>query len=229
MKKRNAAVILPLLCIVFCLPLTACALGSLKYSAEPIEARVVDAETKQPIEGAIVVAHWALEGGMHWDRVGTLQVMEAVTDQNGQFSFPAWGPIETSKGILTDRDPELLLFKNGYEYRELWNFNASGDLERLRSSMRRSDWNGKTIELRPFKGTAEEYARHLAFLKTSLGFAYNGENCEWRNVPHMLVAQHIEKRRLDEKDIFNTLQSIDRVAGQKKCGSAQKFFQDYLP
>jgi hypothetical protein len=250
--------------------LSACA-TTREYSAEPIEAWVVDAETGQPLEGVIVVAHWKLEGtGLYWDTekwelagsihqghtVGALQVFEAVTDHNGRFFFPAWGPLKARNGILTDSDPALLLFKGGYEYKPLSNSLGTGgiDRERVRSTRRWSNWNGKTIELMPFQmalaarreerrrnplaldrsnpfpGTAEEeYANHLAFLKTSLEFAYNGNNCEWKQVPHMLVAQHLEKKRFEKNRIFNTLQSIDSVAGQKKCGSAQDFFRGYIP
>src|SRR3990172_3705709 len=95
MRRTNTGPFLPALLLIFCLPLTACALVSLKYSAEPIEARVVDAETKQPLEGVIVTANWELVEGTlaGGPRVlGQMMVMEAVTDANGRFSFPALGP-----------------------------------------------------------------------------------------------------------------------------------------
>lgn len=82
--------------------------------------------------------------------------------------------------------------------------------------------------MKRFRGMPKEYAEHLSFLKTRLGFAYNGDNCEWKQVPRMLVVQHKEMLRLDEKQIFNTLQSVEMVSGQKKCGSAQEFFRSYL-
>ncbi len=156
MKRKHTTLIL--LWIVFCLPLTACAIGSLKYSAEPIEAWVVDAETKQPVEGAIVVAQWVLEGGMHWDRVGTLQIMETMTDQKGRFLFPAWGPLKTRKGRLGSYDPKILIFKSGYEYQGLSNYQDNTPERNFGKyfPMRNSLWNGKTIELKPFKVALEE-------------------------------------------------------------------------
>lgn len=216
--------ILFVLSVLVALP--ACA-GPLKYSAEPIEARVIDAETKQPVEGVIVTANWQLFHSTVGGRVpgNQLRVMEAVTDKDGRFHFPAWGPKLSLWGYLDNRDPQLLLFKPGYEYKRLENEVSS---KTNMASRRRSEWNGKTIEMKPFKGTAEEYAGHLSFLKTDLGFAYNGENCEWKYVPRMLVAQHKEMLRFEEKKIFNTLQSVERVSGQKKCGSAQEFFRSYL-
>ncbi|NIR44012.1 MAG: hypothetical protein GWN83_08465, partial [Gemmatimonadetes bacterium] len=50
------------------------------YSAEEIEARVVDAGTKEPLEGVIVTANWQLVGG--WEGhtpKGQMKVMETVT------------------------------------------------------------------------------------------------------------------------------------------------------
>lgn len=231
-----------ILCGLLTLPLSACA--GLQYSAEPIEAWVVDAETKQPIEGVIVVAHWELVGPMENYPVGQIEVLESVTDKNGRFHFPAWGPkLHLAPfSYLTDSDPELLFFKSGYKYIRVSNSlnlrpkkyyydgMPGGTKEKPTGSKRRiSFWNGETIKMEKFGGTQKEYADHLSFLKTSLGFAYNGEDCEWKQTPLMLVAQHKEMLRLEESKIFNTLQSVERLSGQKKCGSAREFFRNYLP
>jgi hypothetical protein len=45
--------------VLLLMPLVACAK---KYSAEPITAHVMDADTQEPIEGVVVVAAWVLEG-----------------------------------------------------------------------------------------------------------------------------------------------------------------------
>ncbi|MEK7322117.1 MAG: hypothetical protein AABZ84_03445 [Pseudomonadota bacterium] len=47
-----------------------------KYSAEAIEAWLVDAETKQLVEGAVVVAHWQLYGRViESNPVGELKIL----------------------------------------------------------------------------------------------------------------------------------------------------------
>lgn len=234
-----------LLAITGLAALPACA-TPVTYSAEPIEAWIVDAETKQPLENVIVVAHWALETTSRivphqTNSAGSLTTLETVTDKNGRFYFPAWGPKwHLGSGNLTDSDPELILFKSGYQYRRVSNSQylrprkysdegkPSGAESKPSGSKRISFWSGERIELEPFKGTLKEYANHLSLLKTSLGFAYNGDNCEWKQVPRMLAAQHREMLHFDEKQIFNTLQSVEGVSGQKKCGSAQGFFRSYL-
>lgn len=131
-----------------------------KYSAEAIEARVVDADTKQPLEGVIVTANWELEDSTFAGNVpvGQLMVMEAVTDRNGRFHFPAWGPRKPSKGGLRNKDPQLLLFKPGYRSRGLVNEFRERMYE---EPVRRSEWSGKTIEMKRFTGTPEEWFKML--------------------------------------------------------------------
>jgi hypothetical protein len=149
--------------LVWTLTLPACAALVPPYSAEAIEARVVDADTKQPLEGVIVTANWELRGGGlalgGSTAVGQIQVMEAVTDQNGRFFFPAWGPIKQFKGELHDKDPQLLFFKSGYAYRILWN-DYRGDPPAMKV-VHRSQWNGKTIEMKKFMGTPAEWLKVL--------------------------------------------------------------------
>src|SRR5947209_3399798 len=81
------------------------------YSAEPITATVVDADTKEPLEGVVVVAHWEMKGGLEGGNVeGEVMIMEAVTDAQGKFHFPAWGPKKVYVGFsnaqLTNDIPE---------------------------------------------------------------------------------------------------------------------------
>ncbi len=157
--KWNPPLGLLLLSVLF--SLSACA-QALTYSAEPIEAWVINAETKQPLEGVIVTANWQLEEGTFGGSVpaGQLMVMEAVTDRDGKFTFPGWGPLKPKKGHLVDQDPRLLFFKSGYESRWLQNeYNSSREL-RTRP-IRRSDWKGKRIEMKKFTGTSKEWFKML--------------------------------------------------------------------
>ncbi len=128
------------------LPVQAYAGYPSQYAAEAIEAWVVDAETKKPLEGVIVTANWELEAGTVGGSipVGQLMVMETVTDRNGRFYFPAWGSKPRGHGYLVDRDPQILMFKNGYESGGLQNTPSS---KINKASLRRSEWHGKTIEL----------------------------------------------------------------------------------
>jgi hypothetical protein len=141
--------------------LSACASYSLTltYSADPIDARVIDAETKQPLEGVVVTANWQLEYGTYGGDVpaGQLMVMEAVTDKDGRFHFSGWGPKLAIRSHLSpDLDPQIILFKSGYDYRALTN-----SIDFNKGARRRSDWNGKTIEMKKFTGTRKEWFEML--------------------------------------------------------------------
>ena len=63
-----------LLLMLLLLPLQSCAFY---YSAAPIEAWVVDAETGKPLEGVIVSANWQLKAGK-WNRP-LLSVTASIT------------------------------------------------------------------------------------------------------------------------------------------------------
>jgi hypothetical protein len=58
------------------------------YGAQPITAKVVDADTGQPWRG-IVVAHWILKFGLKGSSGMDMKLTESVTDRDGQFFFPA--------------------------------------------------------------------------------------------------------------------------------------------
>lgn len=215
-----------------------------RYSAEAIEAWVIDAETKKPLEGVIVVAHWQLFYSTVGGRVpaGQLEIMETVTDNNGRFYFPAWGPKKVPKykpqkgdiwiayipflapdGYLDDSDPALLLFKPGYEYVRLQNPTRS---HIDHSPVRRSVWNGKTITLKPFEGTAQDYVRHLSFLMGDLRFIE--DDCQWKKTPKMLLALQKQADTFKALGIVTAIYSIDYLpTNEKECGSVKEYFRRY--
>src|SRR3989442_5331400 len=207
------------------------------YSAEAIEAWVVDEETGQPLEGVPVVANWKLWGGLHPDVIGSLVVMETVTDTKGHFSFPAWGPKPRPPGsYLHTDDPLLLLFKRDYEYLAVGN----SPTERVtKSAVRRFAENGKTLKMKKFAGSLEKYAWHLRILDDDLDFMLrHGEGeCLWKQFPRMLVALHLEKLHLKEKGtspyfLHSSLEETDyrqTEAARAKCGSIQENLRSYLP
>ncbi|MEO6928236.1 MAG: carboxypeptidase-like regulatory domain-containing protein [Casimicrobiaceae bacterium] len=93
-----------LLCL--CALLSGC--WGATYSGPGWSGRVVDVETGGAIEGAIVVARWELEG-YGGNFAGWLFVAEAVTDQDGIFRFPAWGPLKSpvESGMQTRMSPNV--------------------------------------------------------------------------------------------------------------------------
>lgn len=85
------------------------------HAAGPWRGKVIDAETKGPIEGAAVVAVWEKE--FRLDPAGAhtyfLDAEEAVTDRNGEFEIPA--KIFISIPLVRKvRAPRFTIFKPGY-------------------------------------------------------------------------------------------------------------------
>jgi hypothetical protein len=209
------------------LVLSAC---STTYQAEPIEAWVVDAESSQPIEGVVVTANWELEIGTVGGNVpvGQIMVMETVTDSKGHFYFPAWGPktvpstmphpLRTQPHLAT-RDPHILLFKSGYKWMGLENGRYN------KGSVRKSEWSGKTIRIERFTGNLEGYAKSLNFFNPR----FIREDCNWKNVPQMVLAIDKQAQVFRENGISTPLLSINSLEGisprdRDRCGSAAAFF-----
>jgi len=196
------------------------------YSAEAITATVIDAETKKPLPGVIVTANWQLLGGMEGSYpVGQMEILETVTDQHGRFHFPAWGPKKRPKGYLREDDPQLLLFKPGYEYQRLANAVSS---KINYGSVRRSEWNGKVIELRRFRGTMASYAESVSAINIPLRSML--EDCNWKRIPKFLLALKAQKDAFRAQGLQHSFYAANYVpTDETNCGSPEAFFRDHRP
>ena len=73
-----------LIFVVLLIPSTGC------YAHGPWSGKVVDAETRKPIEGAAVVAVWIRETGTPAGTdTGFVDAAETATDKNGDFEIPS--------------------------------------------------------------------------------------------------------------------------------------------
>ena len=130
------------------LPLTACAL-----SGGPLEGQVLEAETKKPLPGAIVVARWK---GSHSVIAETkdecYHVETATTDADGRYRIPAWS--RGTKGPLFTPGPWYMhVHKAGYE--EYWPAGFT-------------DTDKKNVRyLKPFTGGREERLAYLSRIAVS--------------------------------------------------------------
>lgn len=166
-------------------------------------------------------------------------VMEAVTDKNGRFYFPKWGPKKAPEGHLVNLDPQLLLFKPDYEYQGLENTFTQ---DYNKSARRVSEWHGKTIELKKFKGDLKAYVKHFEDFNNLLEDMAldNPEDCNWKNIPYTIIVMSQQRKFFEGKGInLHTLSSIDKRLfmnndyftrkGSPSCGSPKEFFRNYKP
>lgn len=100
------------------------------------QGKVVDADTREPIEGAIVLGTWYTESptvaGAHTDYY---DARETATDKNGAFTIPGQGLRIMSRILPMD----VMIFKAGYSYeQEYW-----GSLKTGLYSTDRIKWEGE--------------------------------------------------------------------------------------
>jgi len=212
-------------CVLFASTLQGCAFS---YSAKPIHASVIDAETNAPLPGVIVVAHWVVNFG--WEGGGTdLMLMETVTDAQGRFSFPAWGPVAVPSKLpietrMKQQSPEIILVRDAYELEVLYNDipisqQGSGGL-----AVRTSDWDGKTIALKPFRRSLESYGIMVSGATT--GITYPG--CTFRHIPkllgHLMRVEKALRAAGTPSYSLPTLAQLEVTYG-KDCGSIAQFLE----
>lgn len=212
------------------LPLSACG-GAPYYTAAPIEAWVMDAETNQPIEGAVVVANWQLVvGSLDGQRYkGQLEVKEAVTDKTGRFYFEGFTKANPMLYELRNEDPKIIIFKPGYEYKKIVNNYPKAGTE-TPGTHRKAGGSGETVKLAKVRPVT--YVNSKTFysgLNVELGHIV--EDCEWRKMPHMILSMDAEKMRLNGLDpkAYVDVVAIEDISRHTSpwCGSAVEFFKGY--
>jgi len=148
------------------------------YSAKAIRATAVDGATGQPLEGVVVVARWVLR--RMWGDGPRIHIAETVTNPQGEFMIPGWGPKPRPVLMeLHDKSPQLLLFKHGYVPMELRNGESKEEFAQRFPNYRNMTatevnnwmtfegypgrgvqeafWDGLTIRLESFSGTEERW------------------------------------------------------------------------
>lgn len=127
-----------------------------------INGTVVDAETGQPIEGAIVLVEWTKRVGFGDYHTESVKVVEVITDKDGKFK------VTGIKNPLVD-PPDMTIYKKGYV---AWN----NKIIFPEYSKRDFKWqSGNLFRLDRFK---EDYSydKHVSFLRRTIGTSLNLES-----------------------------------------------------
>ena len=88
------------------------------YSGAEINGRVIDVKSGEAIEGAVIVASWHLyQPQWHSPDISLIYATEGVSDKDGNYTAPGWGPFRRPSGWVLDRgqDPVIFIFQPGYE------------------------------------------------------------------------------------------------------------------
>ncbi len=93
------------------------ATGCAGFIRGPFSGKVVDAETKEPIEGAVVLVVWnkAIYGSPGGPLTYFEEAKETLTDKNGDFFIEKYnGVIINPLARIRDLDVRILIYKPGY-------------------------------------------------------------------------------------------------------------------
>ena len=151
-----------------------------EYSAAAIQGWIADAATGKPIGGANVVAEWRLEFGLEGGSGYSWVVLETVTDAQGRFAFPAWGPKAVPDFLprearLKGHDPKVVFFKYGYAGVQQTSRQADKEYERPKEFPSRGPrlrpWylEGETFLLRPAMDDPDRMAVEVRSFDLFLG------------------------------------------------------------
>jgi hypothetical protein len=151
------------------------------YTAPSFTARVVDARSREPIAGAIVVAHWDLQSravlhsAKDW---GNFEVREAVTDANGRFAMEGF-----SRLVMGVVRSELIVFKGGYRS----------------AALPIGPWlEGRDLELAILEPDGYYGSPGQAMYHSDLSLRAKDivRDCQWHKIPRLLQAMDQEARRI---------------------------------
>jgi hypothetical protein len=196
------------------------------YSSE-ISGRVVT-PNGQPIADAIVVANWERRNWLHGAPQGQLAVLEVVTDKNGEFRIPEWGPLFLPQSYGSYQRSTIRIYHPKFVPLVAFDFDQrqSANLDEISKETLRK----QPLVLVPFHSSLAEYESTLTALTQSLFYInYDKEPCGWKSIPRLAVALDIIKTALAQEGRGDTIPSFYKkaLANQDLCGDAEKFFQDY--
>ncbi len=148
----------------------------------PMTGKVLDAETGQPVEGAVVHAEWTVTKGCVPSLTFTefYKASEAITNKSGSFFLPG------ALNPLTDLRPKVVIYKKGYiawrEYATFPDYNH----ERAKNF----NWRLRnTFRLERFVEGAYLYSDHMSYIRRGLlgleNYSKLEQACEWESMMDM--------------------------------------------
>ena len=191
---------------------SAPSMAQLFFRSAALSASVIDAETGEPVSGAVVIAYWKLEKPrfFHGHDYKILERIETITDRNGRFSMGEWGPkFAVPLWQMGGSSPYVFILKSGFKFEVVRNYTSamggftcpgSQIAETTRgipthtNSRIVASWNGCQITLHRPTEPLEEYAITLSVLRENLCDPEREEGAQCGNA--LIEYFAAEKRRL---------------------------------
>ncbi len=112
---KNVYLIIVLSTLLIIAFTTSAAAGWIIFHKQEFRGKVIDAETKEPIEGAVVVAtyqKYPIISGPGGGSPSIVKIKETLTDKKGEFYFPAYTTI--IQPLAREVETVFIIFKPGY-------------------------------------------------------------------------------------------------------------------
>jgi hypothetical protein len=145
--------------LVLCF-MTGCDSSPVHFQSQEVSGTVVDKQTSQPMPDVTVTVRWAAlhsTGNEHNPDSIDIKSFTTVTDSNGLFTVPAWGPV-TLKGswhyFVTE--PEASFTKSGHflgsvnndNYKRKIEWQVEVDTSPFQTvTFEKPSWNGQKIPM----------------------------------------------------------------------------------
>lgn len=175
--------------------------AALMYSSEEIRGTVVDGETDQPVEGVVVIAEWTVKKMMpaFGDAPGnrrTLVKLVAVTEKDGKYVIPAWGPKTVSPLEFMEGDSvHITILKKDYWVKHLSDIEP----DTLAKNYDLSKVDDRQLVYRGFRTAFEEKVSKVANQAQSVPShrrsVWNGKTIRLKR---LIVGEEIKYIEMDE-------------------------------
>ena len=190
------------------------------FDLPDIEARVVDRETKQPIEGVVALAIWTIDGLWMGSNADVL-VREAVSDNDGRFRVEGWSKLRLwSHPTGTMNAPDVVFLKRGYEPVFTPTTYKRHFVDRCEFQ---ADIAGKVVEMSiSIGGPCEEPWGRIVNVLDSL--VWRTRPCSWRSLPvftrtvsALVVEQGLRDNPMQCADGARILRSLETFSARAGC------------
>ena len=180
--------------------LSACSYSIAPFDEPGVRGKVIDHDTKAPLQGVIVYGYYAtvegsIGGGESVKEV--LRSFEAETDANGVFELPPWkSSLKLVRGEPRDQFPRLGFYKGGYAavgdslttLRKWYPQGPESGERVIANNGALYDWTARSQALKKAKTERERYDA----LRDSQDSMMSTGTCGWEDYKKLLWAKHVE-------------------------------------
>ena len=204
---RQTSKILFLGIVIYICALTGCS----AFRMAPVDGIVIDSETQEPLEGALVVAEWLTVYGIHGNHHTDIQVFDVRTGQDGKFTLPEWNKLRTLHSIA----PIVSAYHEGYK------------LDAITYGSYKRRYPEKELIFQLDRSSEEEALNDKKRSLTKLNKILKRRKdlpCFWQRLP--ILTRHLidGKNSLDKAGVDNTLYSASSY--KKLCPSSASVIEE---